>query len=411
MGLAWGVFSNADLRAEDWSVLDRDEDAFRERIRLIEQAREVISIACYNTDSGYVASQLAEALAVRAQEGVQVRLLVDGLPSRRMLDRLHEYRRLGLEVKVFHPLGNRRPDWLNRRLHSKIMLCDDQEMIIGSRNLTDPPFGLACESYIDSDYLIRGELSRCGKQYFDWLWNYSGAICVTHQPHQNTTSLHPSIDVGLFVNHPSDCQFAGGIVSGTVLPHQLALFFDNDYGKRQRSFEDQILQEIENARCEILLETPYPAFSHRLKQALVRAARRNVSVTLFTNSAVSTDQPTTYAALQNQKASLLRAGVMLCEFSGPGTLHAKGIIIDQAVAWVGSYNFDPRGDRLNFELCLKVTDPSFVGAIESSMKFRNSNSQSVGLGDALRLSPETPLGERLKIRGLQLITPLIRRSL
>jgi putative cardiolipin synthase len=161
----------------------------------------------------------------------------------------------------------------------------------------------------------------------------------------------------------------------------------------------------------VLLETPYPAFSQALKQALVNAARRGVCVSVFTNSAANTDRVTTYAAWQNQKASLIRAGVRVHEHRGDGRIHAKGLVIDQKVAWVGSYNFDPRGDRLNLELALIATDPDFVQAVEDSLRHRNVAARPLTMPEAWRLSPGTNLPQRLKIRGLQTIAPLIRRSL
>jgi phosphatidylserine/phosphatidylglycerophosphate/cardiolipin synthase-like enzyme len=78
---------------------------------------------------------------------------------------------------------------------------------------------------------------------------------------------------------------------------------------------------------------------------------------------------------------------------------------------VGSYNFDPRGDRLNLELCLQITDPKFVKAIELTMQRRNLNSRTVSQRESKILSPGTELPERLKIRSLQLLTPLLRRHL
>jgi hypothetical protein len=66
---------------------------------------------------------------------------------------------------------------------------------------------------------------------------------------------------------------------------------------------------------------------------------------------------------------------------------------------------------LNLELALIATDPDFVQAVEDSLRHRNVAARPLTMPEAWRLSPGTNLPQRLKIRGLQTIAPLIRRSL
>ena len=58
------------------------------------------------------------------------------------------------------------------------------------------------------------------------------------------------------------------------------------------------------------------------------------------------------------------------------SLHAKSLVIDNAVSFVGSYNLDPRSERLNTEVGLLVIDPGFAralrGEIERDMLPENS---------------------------------------
>jgi phosphatidylserine/phosphatidylglycerophosphate/cardiolipin synthase-like enzyme len=164
--------------AEEIRLLENDTNAIHARLQLIQESEREIVIAYHDSDSGQVFTQIGNALADRAQQGVRVRLLVDGLVSKQSYDQLHELSMRQVEVKIFHPLGTKSIRWLNRRLHSKIMVSDEDTMIMGSRNLTDANFGLACDNYVDADYCIRGDLCRCGKQYFDWLWNVEGAVDI-----------------------------------------------------------------------------------------------------------------------------------------------------------------------------------------------------------------------------------------
>ena len=55
---------------------------------------------------------------------------------------------------------------------------------------------------------------------------------------------------------------------------------------------------------------------------------------------------------------LKRAGIRM-------GLHAKSMVVDEAVGVVGTHNFDPRGDTLNTESAVVIADPAFARAFFS----------------------------------------------
>ncbi len=64
--------------------------------------------------------------------------------------------------------------------------------------------------------------------------------------------------------------------------------------------------------------------------------------------------------LRAGRVKLMRAGVRM-------GMHAKSMVIDEAIALVGTHNFDPRSDKLNTEAMVVVHDAAFARALAQSI--------------------------------------------
>jgi putative cardiolipin synthase len=128
------------------------------------------------------------------------------------------------------------------------------------------------------------------------------------------------------------------------------------------------LKLIAAAERELLIANAYFVPTPAILAALEDAARRCVAVTLVTNSPETNDLPEIsmvgrgyYKTLLavNQTPEVLscadpEAGLQIWEWIGrtdgdpvqQGTMHSKFAVVDRRVALVGSYNLDPRSERL-----------------------------------------------------------------
>ncbi len=68
-----------------------------------------------------------------------------------------------------------------------------------------------------------------------------------------------------------------------------------------------------------------------------------------------------FGSQANAPVPLRRAGLRI-------GLHAKSLVVDDAVGVVGTHNFDPRGDRYNTEAAVVVHDPAFARALAASIE-------------------------------------------
>jgi putative cardiolipin synthase len=103
-----------------------------------------------------------------------------------------------------------------------------------------------------------------------------------------------------------------------------------------------------------------------------------VTVRVLTNSLAATDEPAVYAKYAPHRQPLLAGGVKLYELRpSPGvdaaagqhgqssgvSLHAKALVVDNHITFIGSMNLDPRSALVNTEMGLIVDNVALAKAV------------------------------------------------
>src|SRR6185503_18767245 len=130
---------------------------------------------------------------------------------------------------------------------------------------------------------------------------------------------------------------------------------------------DELRALLDSARESVVVESPYLVPTRALRAGLRRALGRGVRIRILTNSLAATDNLWPQAGYVGDKAQLVKSGVELWEYQGPECLHAKDAVIDGETVIVGSYNLDPRSQRLNRELALVVTNREVAAELRARM--------------------------------------------
>ncbi|MGH7195012.1 MAG: phospholipase D-like domain-containing protein [Candidatus Saccharimonadales bacterium] len=455
-GAAWMlglllIGSSSVAQADSFRLLHSHFEALQARVDVIQQAERQIDASYYWIDDDQVGALFLSLLREAALRGVQVRLLVDAAhndippPVERCLIAS------GVQIREFHPHRRGHPLWLNRRMHDKTLIVDATHLIVGSRNIRNSHFGLAKINYVDRDAYLQGQTALHAQRYFDCAWSNEQVFPTefetslmqrlrqrspdTADASQETAS---SLAGGLAqCARPSPCcpdlwLAAGQGLSICGQPIELdrprdwsadacetecAWFVYDPCGVKgqPRGISEQLLRLIERAGCSIVIETPYFVMSAAFKRALADAIARGVRVTLLTNSLASTDELLVAADFTNQKHWLLSHGVRIWELAGPNHLHAKTAVIDCQLAYVGSYNFDPRSEYLNTETGVIVCDPGVAALVSESVDehlrraFRfGADGRDLATGQR---QPGATTGRILRMEALRVLVPLLRRSL
>ena len=184
---------------------------------------------------------------------------------------------------------------------------------------------------------------------------------------------------------------------------------------------------IQQAREEIVIQSPYLVLSAEAMTLFDAALKRGVSINISTNSLASTDNLQAFSGYRNQRQKLIDMGIQIYEYQPyPAVqrellerypelkdkrpvfaIHAKTMVIDSKIVYIGTYNLDPRSQNLN-------TEVGIIANNETLGKFvKNRISVDMQPGNSWKASENpdqyTTFGKRLKVRFWQFlpIEPLL----
>ncbi|RYD49286.1 MAG: phospholipase D family protein, partial [Verrucomicrobiaceae bacterium] len=129
----------------------------------------------------------------------------------------------------------------------------------------------------------------------------------------------------------------------------------------------QLRAVAEKTEREMFLVTPYFVPGKQGVEFLSDVHRRGARVVVITNGLASTDGLMVHSKYKNYRKALVEGGVELYEIkptagaqlkrrfrqpagSSTGGLHAKTFAFDRRIGFIGSYNLDPRSNKLNTEM-------------------------------------------------------------
>jgi putative cardiolipin synthase len=141
-------------------------------------------------------------------------------------------------------------------------------------------------------------------------------------------------------------------MAAAMTPVRLLDTHSTEGDKPKNTITDNLLRSILAAEHEVVLQSPYFVLTSAAMRALEQVAARGVSVTVLTNSPVSSDSAATQAAFLKQWPEFLARvpTARLFVVAEPRLMHAKVSVIDGVVSFVGSYNLDPLSAYVNGEV-------------------------------------------------------------
>ena len=375
-------------------LLSTGEEAFASLISLADHAERTLDIQYYIIHEDESSRTLLHHVRLAAERGVRVRVLVDDLNTagedRRFM---HLSSHANVEVRVFNPFtAGRFSTWtrfiasatdmrrINHRMHNKLFVADNALAITGGRNIGDQYFTLDPHSnFVDLDVVAAGPIVPALSASFDEFWNSKYAIPIA--------TVASSVDAAS--NNPTPPQEAQTSAAGNWLDHeldahQLQLFWvpatvladgpakiaSETAPDVELTIANDIRQLMNSATQELIIISAY-FVPGKEGVALIRELMgRGVRVRVLTNSLASTDSPLVDIGYSRYRVPLLKLGVELREMqpklgqkrarfhpfrSSNASLHAKALVIDQKIVFIGSLNMDERSAKTNSELGLVIS--------------------------------------------------------
>ncbi|WP_420960195.1 phospholipase D-like domain-containing protein [Brucella sp. IR073] len=345
-------------------VLPDGDEAYAAMLAAIDGAQRSILLETYIFDRDVIGIRFADALVRAVRRGVEVRVLIDAVGVRYSIPSIVGYlKRGGVPVDVFNGniiIGLRLP-YANLRTHRKILIVDGAVAFTGGMNIRA---GFAAA--------VAGE-NVAGDTHF----RVTGPIV--------TDLFHTALEDWLFVTGelltgpawaivPPEARLGSGILA-RVVP-----------SGPDRSLETNhrmMIGAFSVAKDYIRIMSPYFLPDRELISALVTAARRGVAVDILVpgvNNLKLVDH-----AMTAQFDQLLKDGCRIWRAAGHFN-HSKLMVVDDAWAYIGSSNLDPRSLRLNFEVDVEVFDARFARKVDARIRAAMKGARPVLL-EELRARP------------------------
>ncbi len=321
---------------------------------------------------------------------------------------------------------------VNQRMHNKTMVFDGVALITGGRNIENTYFNHSTEmNFKDRDALVIGPVVSEASESFEEFWTYRWSIAsrdlldvraVMTKGGFRRYDRREDYDFGPFFN-TLDAEESSAVELerrfGSRLHSVKRAQFIADHPGKNQSFwlrgQGQSTRTLTDALASatetVLMQTPYLVLSGKAFTLFRNMKQRapGLRIAVISNSFGSTDNLLAYSANYRLRARYIEGlGLDIYEYMPhPGSfaavlpqhtelaalaqaritegkqsrkpflcVHAKSFVMDDRIAFIGSFNLDPRSENLNTEVGLLIEDPIVAAELKADilndMSGRNS---------------------------------------
>src|SRR5688572_12274683 len=319
-------------------------------------AKETITFETFLSRCGTLTKRMTDTLIRKRQEGVQVRMLLDGSGGKEYgkTDR-QRLKDAGVKVGDYHPISIRNLGLINQRDHRKLAVIDGRIGYIGGHCLCDEWLGDAQDKkhFRDITARVEGPVVAQLQSAFAENWIEETGEVI------GGTNFFPEPEIRGDMKANAVWISPSGSPSTVKLLHYLA---------------------IRAAKKSLTLQNPYFLPDPDARKALVEAARRGVNVRVMIPATTASDAPHVQHASHHHYGTLLKGGVKLFDYEKT-LLHQKVMVIDGLWAFVGSTNFDDRSFEINDEVSLVVHDERIARELEETFEKDLKHAKAVDLDE------------------------------
>ena len=416
-------------------ILEKGEESLIGRAWLTAHAQQSIDVQYFIWSSDNIGTLAAEGLLRAAERGVRVRVIVDDITIDAGEDTLlllaaHD----NVHIRIYNPtltVGASFFDKLvnvvtrfrsvNQRMHDKTAIFDGIAGITGGRNMADEYFDFdPAYNFRDRDILLLGTAVTQMQDNFDEFWDSPLSVPVEELLNDEALAIsaedarQKSAELRLYAENPEN--FSPTVRDAIermpdAFPRLLtsiewgnAVFISDTPGKNDGAFglagggqtTRTLADAVRGARHSVLIQSPYLVMPPGGFELFRNLNEKGVRVRISTNSLASTDNIPAFSGYHRQRPRLLDAGIELYEYrphpeiketlierypelarlNPVFALHAKSMVIDDRLVYIGTFNLDPRSANLNTEVGVLIDSPQLARqlteSIESDMAPGNS---------------------------------------
>lgn len=448
---ATGMFPVRSPDECEVAVLASGEDSFSVRMQLLAAARHTIRIQALIFTGDESGLRVAEVLKQKKRQGVDVRVIVDAVSNTSLQTQwmYFDLKQHGIEVEGYEALGLQLVNEIpvpfvsskqdpNKRYHEKVWLVDagtpDAQAVMGGLNIANEYFRVDPANvpryWRDQDVVVRGAVLSDLTTMFDRNFTHFKDLKaerggLTDAAWEATRAiLDRTGKPAITFTQRDDLQRTVAALEARPTARAFQPTRCRVFQSRPRLRESYIQQAhlklLDTARREVLIANAYFVPTPSIKLAIETAALRCVRVVVMTNGAETSDTPGISLLGRGHYADLLAvnasarvkacanrdAGVEIWEWQGKaagaprqtqGLMHAKFVVVDRKLSLVGSYNLDPRSERLNSESAIVFEHAELADELARTFVDQDlATSRRITVAEAARFDRPDAILERFK---------------
>ena len=389
------------------------EDKFKDLYEDISKASSFINIQYYIFRCDDLGNALLKLLKNKVDEGIEVRLLVDGMGSSSLKKKdIQKIKSIGIKFSVFFPSIFRYINLrINYRNHRKIVVIDGRIGYLGGFNVGNEYVnrGKQFDFWRDTHLRIKGDAVLELQKRFALDWEYAAKESIDEKQFV-ISKLIPSND---------DFYILNDLNINSINNNELFFNKKDAYKEHLKTFNNvgiqiissgpdnleeyirnSYLKIINDARKYIYIQTPYLVLDEPMMMSLKLASASGVDVRIMIPD--KADHFFMAYALSASIDSLIHSGIKFYRYK-KGFIHAKTIVSDSLVCSIGTANLDIRSFKLNFEINAVIYDKN-VASYNEDIFLKDMNDSALMSLDEHNSRPiKTKILEAL----LKLVSPLL----
>lgn len=356
------------------------DDKIPRLIHELNQAEKFIFMEYFIIEEGLVWDTVVRVLQKKVQQGVEVRVMYDGMCSVSHLpyDYHKTLQKLGIQCKQYAPIKPVLSTSHNNRDHRKICVIDGKIAFTGGVNLADEYVNqkMRFGHWKDTAIMLKGDAVESFTMMFLQMWNVSERIPEA------------------FDKYLTNKRKGFRREYGYMIPYGDSPYDSEDVGK------EVYYHILNHAKKYVHIMTPYLILDNSTVTTLCRAAKAGIEVQIIMPHIP--DKKYAFYLAKTYYAELIESGVQIFEYM-PGFIHAKVFVSDDDTATVGTVNLDYRSLYLHFECGVFIYHNPVVYDIEKDFQETLKKCHKVTLVEVHERTLFTKMYGQL----LRLIAPLM----
>ncbi|MFV2093013.1 MAG: cardiolipin synthase [Hyphomicrobiales bacterium] len=325
------------VSGNDMELLIDGKAAFDAIFAAMDAAESYLLVQFFILKDDELGKAFKKRLIAQARRGISVRLLYDAVGSSKLPQTyLDELREAGVHLVNAHQLrGPKNRFHLNFRNHRKSVIVDGQVGFTGGLNVGDEYMGRSSKfgDWRDTHVRFTGPVVSQHQLVFVEDWHWATEETLLGELIWQARRAEKNMDALIVATGPGDRMETGSLYFAAA---------------------------INRANARIWIASPYFVPDNDILTSLKLAAMRGVDVRLLVPEVI--DHRITWLAAFAYFDEVMEAGVQVWRYD-KGFMHQKVLIVDDAIASVGTMNMDNRSCRLNFETTLLIFDSRAVAEV------------------------------------------------